>query len=231
ETVVFWIFAVLALGTGIAVVTMRNIVHSALMLVLNLLSIAALYLALQSQFLGIIQILVYAGAIMVLFLFVIMLLGVDRDDLLVDTQRWHRVGAVIGGVLLAAGLLFAFNGAFSGAARCGVETETAPTAASNDFACRGLEDALAQQEHGSVSFLAERMFTRGTFPFVAASLRLVVATIGALVLGRRRDLLRRAAPTPVPGGDDTDDEGARATPEGAPSDAERLLPEQRDEER
>ncbi|MDX1620169.1 MAG: NADH-quinone oxidoreductase subunit J [Nitriliruptorales bacterium] len=234
ETIVFWVFAVIALGSGIAVITMRNIVHSALMLVLNLLSIAALYLALQSQFLGIIQVLVYAGAIMVLFLFVIMLLGVDRDDLLVDTQRWHRVGAVAGGALLASGLLFAFSGAFDGAAVCGDEQGQAATApAEADFACRGLEQPLAQQEHGSVSFLAERMFTRWTFPFEAASLLLVVATIGALVLGRREDLPRSAPVTHgLPGGGGTrvdEGEATTSTPEGTPSDAERLLPERRGE--
>jgi multisubunit Na+/H+ antiporter MnhC subunit len=75
---------------------MRNIVHGALMLVLNLLAIAGLYLTLESSFLSIIQVLVYAGAIMVLFLFVIMLLGVDRDDLLVEPAP-HQVLAVLGG--------------------------------------------------------------------------------------------------------------------------------------
>ncbi len=78
EIILFWVFAVIALGAGIAMVMMRNIVHAALMLVLNLLSIAALFLGLQSSFLGIAQVIVYAGAIMVLFLFVIMLLGVAR---------------------------------------------------------------------------------------------------------------------------------------------------------
>src|SRR6056297_624397 len=82
EVVGFWVFAVLALGSALAVVTMRNIVHAGLMLVINLLAIAGLYLTLESSFLSIVQVLVYAGAIMVLFLFVVMLIGVDRDDAL-----------------------------------------------------------------------------------------------------------------------------------------------------
>jgi hypothetical protein len=77
EIVMFWVFAVMALGAGIAVISMRNIVHGALMLVVNLLAVAGLYVTLESPFLGIIQVLVYGGAIMVLFLFVIMLLGVS----------------------------------------------------------------------------------------------------------------------------------------------------------
>src|SRR6056297_3118105 len=99
EIVLFWVFAVLALGAALAVITMRNIVHGALMLVLNLLAIAGLYLTLESSFLGVIQILVYAGAIVVLFLFVVMLLGVDRDDLLLARGSRSQLAAVLGGVL------------------------------------------------------------------------------------------------------------------------------------
>jgi NADH-quinone oxidoreductase subunit J len=187
ETIVFWVFAVIGLGAAIAVITMRNIVHAALMLVVNLLAIAALYLALQSSFLGIVQVIVYAGAIVVLFLFVIMLLGVDRDDLLVETKRWHLVGAIAMTVLLAGGLLFAFGGSYLSAdSACG---GLAPTEATTSGAvrCVGLDQALADNDNGSVGVIADRMFTRWTFPFEAASLLLVVATIGALVLGRRKD--------------------------------------------
>jgi NADH-quinone oxidoreductase subunit J len=114
EVVLFSVFAVLALGAAIAVVTMRNIVHGALMLVLNLLAVAGLYLTLESAFLSVIQILVYAGAIMVLFLFVIMLLGVHRDDLYLETERRNQVMAVVGGAILAGAILFAFVGPVHG---------------------------------------------------------------------------------------------------------------------
>ena len=183
EIVMFWVFAVLALGAGIAVITMRNIVHGALMLVLNLLAVAGLYVTLESPFLGIIQVLVYGGAIMVLFLFVIMLLGVDRDDLLLATHVPTRVLSVIGVALLAGALLFGFVGPYTGdASVCG------PAAGEGDgVSCAGLAETLEAEPQGSVSFLGASMFTRYTLPFELAALLLTVATIGATILGRRRD--------------------------------------------
>lgn len=221
EAVMFWVFAAIGIGAGIAMITMKNIVHAALMLVLNFLAIAALYLALQSSFLGIVQIIVYAGAIMVLFLFVIMLLGVDRDDLLFDTKRWHKIGAVAMTVLLAGALLYTFGGDYLTAdSACGSQ---APVERSDPGAarCVGLDQALADNEGGAVGVVADRLFTRWTFPFEAASLLLVVATIGALVLGRRNDPDLGDddgydASAPVPGDDDVD------ALVGADSDAEHL---------
>ncbi len=122
EAILFWVFAALALGSAVAVVAMRNIVHAALMLVLNLLSIAALYLGLQSSFLGIVQVIVYAGAIVVLFLFVIMLLGVDRDDLLGTKTRLRAVAAVVAGVALASALLVVLgDNSLTAASACGAQ--------------------------------------------------------------------------------------------------------------
>jgi NADH-quinone oxidoreductase subunit J len=187
EVVLFWVFAVLALGAAIAVISMRNIVHGALMLVLNLLAIAGLYLTLQSSFLAIIQVLVYAGAIMVLFLFVIMLLGVSNDDLLLATRRRTRVAAVLAGVVLAGAVLFAFMGTYtSSASICGAGD---PAQASSDAViCRGFEGVYAEDDGAGVAFLGERMFTRFTYPFELSALLLTVATIGAVIMARRRDL-------------------------------------------
>jgi NADH-quinone oxidoreductase subunit J len=183
EVVVFWVFAVIGLGSALAVITLRNIVHAALMLVLNFFAIAGLFLTLQSTFLSIIQTLVYAGAIMVLFLFVIMLLGVDRDDLLSGTRRTTGL-AVAGVALLAGALLVGIVGPYtSQASVCG----QGGVSTSSAVACAGLDEALAEQETGSVGFLGERLFTRYTFPFELAALLLTVATIGATVLGRRND--------------------------------------------
>jgi len=185
EIVLFWVFAVLALGSAIAVITMRNIVHGALMLVLNLLAIAGLYLTLESAFLSIIQVLVYAGAIMVLFLFVIMLLGVDNDDLL-TSEPTTRVLAVAGGALLAGALVFAFVGPYTSAASvCGPE---AAAAAGDEVACEGLAAAYGEEDAAGVSFLGRAMFTRYTYAFELSALLLTVATIGAVILARRRDL-------------------------------------------
>jgi NADH-quinone oxidoreductase subunit J len=185
ETVVFYVLAAVALGSGLAVISLRNIVHAALMLVVNLLAIAGLYLALESSFLSIIQVLVYAGAIVVLFLFVIMLLGVDRDDLLRETSRRSAILASAAVACLAGALLVGIVGPYT--AERSVCNQGATSGAGG--ACVGLEAALEEQEQGSVSFIGERLFTRYTFPFELAGLLLVVATIGATVLGRRDDPL------------------------------------------
>jgi NADH-quinone oxidoreductase subunit J len=201
--VLFWVFAIVGLGAGIAMITMRNIVHAALMLVVNFLAIAALYLALQSSFLSIVQVIVYAGAIMVLFLFVIMLLGVDRDDLLVDTNRWTAVGAVVLTAAITGAVLFAIGGLLGPDARCGPQAP-AEVVGTAEQLCVGLDAALEANENGAVGVVAERLFTRWTFPFEVAALLLVVATIGALVLGRRKDpSLDELEPSaPVPDEDD-----------------------------
>lgn len=207
EIVLFWVFAVMALGSALAVITMRNIVHGALMLVLNLLAIAGLFLTLESPFLSIIQILVYGGAIMVLFLFVIMLLGVDRDDLLLATQVRNRVLAVAGGALLSGALLFAFVGPYTGPpAVCG---SGAPIEAGTDQQrCIGLAEVLDEDDGSGAAFIGRRLFTRFTFPFELSALLLTVATIGAVILARREDLEA----------EDIDDEDLDPTPTEPPSD-------------
>jgi NADH-quinone oxidoreductase subunit J len=202
EVVLFWLFAVIALGSAVAVITMRNVVHGALMLVLNLLAIAGLFLALGSQFLSIIQVLVYAGAIMVLFLFVIMLLGVDRDDLLMVRDLRTTVLAVAGSALLAGALLVAFVGPYTSAASvCGAEV--AAPADREVVRCVGLTEVLAEDDGGAVAFLGDRLFRRYTYAFELAALLLTVATIGAVIMARRRDLLPEDDPPPA-GGPDPD---------------------------
>ncbi len=219
EIVVFAIFGVLALGAGIAMVVLRNIVHAALMLVLNFLSIAALYLTLQSAFLSIIQVIVYGGAIMVLFLFVIMLLGVDRDDLLVEVRRRQQVGAVLGVALIAAVLLFAVVGTYTGSGSlCGDQAPSELAATSSSQPCVGLEDAIEGNDAGSVGVIADRMFGRYTFPFELSAVLLTVATIGAMLIGRRKDLDQADDPAWEPSitpPDDVEAEMAMASLESA----------------
>jgi len=184
ELVTFLVFAGVALGAAIAVVAMRNLVHAALMLVIHLLAVAGLYLGLESQFLAVVQVLVYAGAIVVLFLFVIMLLGVDRDDLLVGDRR-TVAAAVAGGLVLAGALTFAFVGPYTGEASvCG--SGAVPTGVEQP--CVGLADALGPDDDAGVAFLGRRLFTRYTLAFELSAVLLTVATIGAVVLARRRDL-------------------------------------------
>jgi NADH-quinone oxidoreductase subunit J len=94
DEIVFWVFAPISIGSAIAMLLQRNAVHAALFLVVNFFTIAVFYLVLGASFLFAVQIIVYAGAIMVLFLFVIMLLGVDREETLVERLRgsgcWRR---------------------------------------------------------------------------------------------------------------------------------------------
>ena len=185
DMVVFWVFGVLALGSAIAVITLRNVVHAALMLVLNFLAVSGLYLTLQSPFLSIIQVLVYGGAIMVLFLFVIMLLGVDRDDLL-HTDVRTRALAIAGGALLAGAVLFAFVGPYTSAASVCAPDSPAPGA--GEAQCVGLADAYGEEDGAGAAFLGRSLFTTYTYPFELSALLLTVATIGAVILARRKDL-------------------------------------------
>src|SRR6056297_2252443 len=107
---VFVILAVLAIASALAMVLNKNTVNSALFLVLNLVSVAGIYLLLQAQFLAVIQILVYAGAIMVLFLFVIMLLNVEEEESLLDTFRLKYFLAFLLGVVVLGQVFYSLGG-------------------------------------------------------------------------------------------------------------------------
>lgn len=186
EAVAFAVFAGIALGAAVAVVTMRNLVHGALMLVIHLLAVAGLYLTLESQFLAVVQVLVYAGAIVVLFLFVIMLLGVDRDDLLIVSDRRRVAGIVAAGLIVAGAMTAAFVGPYTGPASvCG----SGVAAIGNEQPCIGLEAAKGPDDDAGVAFLGRRLFTRYTLVFELSAVLLTVATIGAVILARRRDLV------------------------------------------
>ena len=196
ETIAFVVFAGIALGAAVAVVAMRNLVHAALMLVIHLLAVAGLYLGLESQFLAVVQVLVYAGAIVVLFLFVIMLLGVDRDDLLVAGGRRAVAGTVAAGLVLAGALTFAFVGPYTGEASvCG--SDVAPTG--TEQPCAGIAPVLDADDDAGVAFLGRRLFTRYTLAFELSAVLLTVATIGAVVLARRRDLAPEDEDAPADG--------------------------------
>jgi NADH-quinone oxidoreductase subunit J len=213
EVVLFWVFAVLALGAAIAVISMRNIVHGALMLVLNFVAIAGLFLTLESSFLSIIQVLVYAGAIMVLFLFVIMLLGVDNDDLLGADNR-TRAAAIAGGGLLAGAIVFTFVGPYtSEASICGPD---AVAATGDQVDCVGLSEVYDEDDGAGVAFLGRSMFTQYTYAFELSALLLTVATIGATIMARRRDL--------APEDEDEADAGHLPSDPDAPMEGGRELP-------
>ena len=206
EVLAFVVFAGIALGAAVAVVTMRNLVHGALMLVIHLLAVAGLYLTLESQFLAVVQVLVYAGAIVVLFLFVIMLLGVDRDDLLIVSDRRRVAGIVAAGLIVAGAMTAAFVGPYTGEASvCG----SGVAAVGSEQPCIGLEAAKGPDDGAGVAFLGRRLFTRYTLVFELSAVLLTVATIGAVILARRRDL--------VP--EDEDEAPAAAAPAAPAADA------------
>src|SRR5213075_2202082 len=105
EAVAFWILGPLSLAGGIGMVSFRNAIHSALSLVATMMSLGAFYLIQQGPFLGLVQIIVYTGAIMILFLFVLMLIGRDASDSVVETlrgQRWASAVFGLGFALLVA---------------------------------------------------------------------------------------------------------------------------------
>ena len=182
ELVVFILIGALALGSAISMVMMRNAVHAALMLVLNFFTIAVLYAVNEAQFLATVQIIVYAGAIMVLFLFVIMLLGVDRED---PTKRDHvrglKASGVVLGVVLFAALAIGVGGPYlarSAACPSPPPAEGVTTTAT----CAGL---TAANQPGNVAALGSLLFTKYVWPFEVISVLLVIAAVGAMVLGRR----------------------------------------------
>jgi NADH-quinone oxidoreductase subunit J len=165
ELVVFVVLAPLAVLSALGMVLNRNAVYSALLLVVNFFCLAGFYVLLEAQFVAAVQVIVYAGAIMVLFLFVLMLLGVGNEDVLRETIKGQRPAAAVLTVLL----LVAVGGALLGGV---LDTPPASLAQAN--------------EGGNVQAVGRILFTRYVFAFEIAGLLLLVAAVGALVLGKRR---------------------------------------------
>ena len=177
---VFIVAAIAILAGAVGVVTSRNPVHAALNLVLTLFGVAVLFVAQQAHFLAVVQVIVYAGAIVVLFLFVIMLLGVDQsENLEVEPLAGQRPAAVgIGIAALAALLLPILFGKWQWLS--GQASVVGP-------AHTGTEP--------NVNRLANALFTRYLLPFEATSVLLVIAVVGAVVLARRPLSSERRAET------------------------------------
>jgi NADH-quinone oxidoreductase subunit J len=170
ETVIFFIAAALALGGALGVVLARNPVHAALLLVVTLVAVAIFFLIQEAQLVAAVQIIVYAGAIVVLFLFVIMLLGVDREESLRDPIPYQRPAAVaLGAILLAE--IFVLAGR---------------TWATGATSARGsVRRQVDGQDLGNVQRVARTMFTDFLWAFELTAVLLVIAVVGAVVLARR----------------------------------------------
>jgi NADH-quinone oxidoreductase subunit J len=177
DEIVFWVFAPISVGSAIAMLFQRNAVHAALFLVVNFFTLAVFFLVLDAPFLFAVQIIVYAGAIMVLFLFVIMLLGVDREESLIERLRGQRPVAIALGLGLVLEIVVAV--------RTGV-----------GFAAKGAAnfDAVANRG-GNAQALSRVLFRQYFYPFEVTSVLLIIAAVAAMVLAQRRRLSRTPAGT------------------------------------
>jgi NADH-quinone oxidoreductase subunit J len=169
EAVLFWVLAPLMVVAALGLLFAKKAVHAALGVAVVMVSLGVFYLAQDADFLGIIQVFVYTGAVMMLFLFVLMLVGVDSSDSLVETikgQRWAGLALALGlGVLLIAG----------------VGSVTFGRAA-------GLADANAD---GNVMGVAAKIFSQYVWTFEVTSALLITAAMGAMVLAHRERLGER----------------------------------------
>lgn len=166
EQVTFWICATLSVVGALGLVLSRKTVHSALFTALTMLNLAVLYVANDAPFLGLVQVIVYTGAVMMLFLFVLMLVGVDASDSLVETLKGQRLVALL--LVLGFGILLVLT---VGTALSGVSGV-------------GLAEANAEYG-GNVQGLAHLMFTKFLLPLEVVAALLITAALGALVLAHR----------------------------------------------
>ena len=185
----FFAFAALALAGAFGVVLSRNPVHSALWLVLTLVSVAVLFLIQDAQLLAAVQVIVYAGAIVVLFLFVIMLLGVDRRETLTEHLRFQRPLAVALGLLLVAEVLLLAGHTWA----TGAKTASGVPIHGGDFGT-------------NIQRVARVLFTDFLWPFELTAVLLVIAVVGSVALARRSG--ERPEPPQI------DTREARSAPEG-----------------
>jgi NADH-quinone oxidoreductase subunit J len=195
EAVMFWVLGTVALVGALGVVMAANAVYSAMSLAMTMIILAIFYLTQDALFLGVVQVVVYTGAVMMLFLFVLMLIGVDSAESLVETLRGQRVAAVVAGL----GFGIVLIGGIGSVTTSGFESGVA-----------GLTQANAG---GNVEGLATLIFSRYLWAFELTSALLITAAVGAMVLAHRERFERRKTqrelsierfrpggyPTPLPG--------------------------------
>ncbi|MFN8232283.1 MAG: NADH-quinone oxidoreductase subunit J [Actinomycetota bacterium] len=197
DLLAFWVFAPISVASAIGMLMMRNAIHAALFLIVNFFCLAVFYLILDAPFLFAVQIVVYAGAIMVLFLFVIMLLGVDRTEDLrerLSGQRW---------LAIAFGVAFVLEVTL--AIRAGIGFAT--------LAPDGFDEVNAP---GNAQALARVLFRDYFFPFEVTSILLIIAAIAAMILAHRKaraiTQAEAAAVMAAAGPDDPSDPGGSPAP-------------------
>ncbi len=167
ESVVFWFLAIVSVAAALGVILVRKAVYSALLLAVVMFSLAVFYAVNEAPFLAFVQVIVYTGAVLMLFLFVVMIVGVSSTDSMVETIRGQRVAAAVAGIAFIVLLLLGFGHA-----------TLAPST--------GLKEANGQG--GNVMGLAKLIFTKYIFAFEVTSALLITAALGAMVLAHRERL-------------------------------------------
>jgi len=186
----FWILAILAVAAGLGMILARRAVHCAVLLAVVMLSLAVLYAMLGAPFLAFVQVIVYTGAVLMLFLFVLMIVGISAADSIIETIKGQRLWAGLAGIGLLVLLALVIGNAVVG-----------PAAPSS-----------AKFGSGNVTGIAALLFTRYVFPFEVTSALLITAALGAMVLAHRertspkptqkalsRQRIASGQPTPLPG--------------------------------
>jgi NADH-quinone oxidoreductase subunit J len=171
ETFAFWVLASLCVLGALGMLFSRKAVHSALWIALTMVSLAVLYLINAAPFLSMVQVIVYTGAVMMLFLFVLMLVGVDSSDSLIETIAGQRVAAILVGIGFGVLLLIGVSGlAINEVVGLSAATDTAG---------------------GNVQGIARLIFGRYVLPFEVTSALLITAAVGAMVYTHRERLVRK----------------------------------------
>ncbi|QLQ09536.1 MAG: NADH-quinone oxidoreductase subunit J [Nocardioidaceae bacterium] len=162
----FWILAPVMVIAALGLLFVRKAVHAALLLATVMVSLAVLYLVQEAPFLFVVQIIVYTGAILMLFLFVLMLIGVDSSDSLVETIKGQRFAAAVVGLLFGATIVITL-----------AQVSLGPVI--------GLDGV---QDDGNVPAIAQLLFSKYVFAFEATAALLITAALGAMVLAHRERL-------------------------------------------
>ncbi len=186
----YWVLAIISVTSALGMILARKAVHCAMMLALVMLSLAVMYVMLGAPFLAFVQVIVYTGAVLMLFLFVLMIVGISAADSIIETIRGQRLWAAIGGIALLVLLSLVVGNAAIGPS----------------------PPATAKFADGNLNAIAALLFTKYVFPFELTSALLITAALGAMVLAHRerttpkptqRDLAARriasGRPTPLPG--------------------------------
>src|SRR5215472_17592922 len=171
EVATFWVLAIVAVGAALGMILTRRAVHCAILLAVVMLILAAMYAMQGAPFLAFVQVIVYTGAVLMLFLFVMMIVGVSAADSIIETIRGQRLWAGLAGIFLLVLLALVVGHAAIGAA--------APSGPRNSS--------------DNVGGLAQLIFTTYVFPFEVTSALLITAAVGAMVLAHRE----RTSPKPT----------------------------------